>query len=252
MMIFKSAFIWLLGLALCLLFAGTVISEEFDLEDIIAKAQNQQAKIEEEIRDATFMGESVYKERKKDEKISREIISNRRIYMKRGGKRRDDYFSMIINGEKLNDGEMKKEVKKWSKRSKSVSETKIPLSQETVGDYDYRLIGSDVLNGLPAWVLGFEAKKEEDGYINGKIYVSKDSFDILRVDFRPVKTSRVIKDMEMSLFYSPVEGYWMPAKFEMEMKIKVSFLLYRHITVEDTYSEYSFNNMLEDSIFAVE
>ena len=62
----------------------------------------------------------------------------------------------------------------------------------------------------------------------------------------------MIKDMAMALTHSEVNGYWMPVEFQLDMKIKVGFLVdlfYRTISIKETYSEYKFNNQLEDLLF---
>ncbi len=230
-------------------------SQVLSLNQILESVKAQQTRIEEEIEDAIFSAESLYRERKGDGELKKEVITRRRVYVKRGNKRHEEYLSMIVNGRELHGREMEEELKDWRKNAERQQETKIPLTPEAEGAYDYHLIGSGTWDGMDVWVIGFEARQKDDGYVNGKGYISKDNFNIVRAEFAPAKMPRVIKDMEMSLTYSEVQGYWMPVKFEMDMKIKVSFIIdmfYRHIKIEDEYSQYKFNNKLDDSIFESE
>lgn len=225
------------------------------LGEIIEKVKMQQSKIVEEIEDAIFLAESIYREREKDDELKKELVVKKRVYVKRGGRRYEEYLGMILNGRDLYGKELEKEIKDWKKKARRQQETKMPLTPEGEGAYDYQLIGSATRNGMELWVVGFRARQRKDGYINGRGYVSKDSFNIVHAEFAPAKISRVIEDMKMSLTYSEVQGYWMPVKFELSMKIKVGFLVdlfYRDIKIEDTYSEYQFNNQLEDSLFGSE
>lgn len=232
--------------------ASLLAEEVSSLNQILERVKAQQARIEEEIEDAVFSAESIYRERKGDGELKKEVITRRRVYVKGDSKRHEEYLSMIVNGRELKGKEREKELKDWKKNAERQQETKIPLTPEAEGAYDYRLIGSETWNGMDVWIIGFEARQKDDGYVNGKGYISKDDFNIVRAEFAPAKMPRVIKDMKMSLTYSEVQGYWMPVKFEMDMKIRVSFIIdmfYRHIKIEDKYSQYEFNNELDDSIF---
>jgi len=240
-------------LALLILLAETpVLTEEIGLEQIIEKVKMRQSRIEEEIEDAVFSAEALYKEREKDGELKKELIVKKHVYVKRGGKRYEEYLGMTLDGRELNGKELKNEIKDWKKRAGKQRENKMPLTPEGEGAYEYYLIGDGVWKGMDVWIVGFNAKQKKDGYINGKGYISKDTFDIVRAEFAPTKLSRVIEDMNMTFTYSEVQGYWMPAEFQLNMKIKVGFLVnlfYRTIKIEEAYSEYKFNNQLEDSLF---
>ena len=230
----------------------TAQTEEINLEEIIEKVSMRQSRIVEDIEDAVYLVETLYKEKDKDDELKKELVVKKRIYMGRGGKRHEEYLSIIRNGRELNGKEFQKELKDWKKQARRQKETKMPMTPEGKGAYEYYLIGDGIWRDISVWIVGFRAKKKKDGYINGKGYVSKDSFDIVRVEFAPAKTSRVIKDMGMALTYSEIDGYWMPVEFKLDMKIKVGFLVdlfYRTISIKETYSEYKFNNQLDDSIF---
>ncbi len=113
-------------------------------------------------------------------------------------------------------------------------------------------MGSDVLNGTPVWLVDFTSKKKEDNYINGRARILKDKYEVARVDFTPAKISSVLENMAMSLIYSEIQGYWLPAKFKMDMDVDVKFVLSiyrRHVKIEDTYTQYKLNSGLQDSLF---
>jgi len=239
--------------ALLMLLAETfVLTEEISLEQITEKVKMRQSRIVREIEDAVFLAEVLYKERGKDGELKKELIVRKRVYMRRGGRRYEEYLSMIRNGRELHGKEFEKELKDWKKKAERQQETKMPMTPEGEGAYEYYLIGDGVWKDMSVWILGFRAREEKDGYINGKGYISKNAFDVVRVEFAPAKTSRVIKDMSMALAHSEVNGYWMPVEFQLDMKIKVGFLVdlfYRNISIKETYSGYRFNNQLEDSLF---
>ncbi len=221
------------------------------LQDIISRAEMRQQSILDNIQDATFLGKATYRELDKDGSVKKDVIIQRRIYMKQYGKRYEEYISMVVDGKTLSKEEIEKEQKEWRKKSKS-EEAKMPLSKEAKGDYEYKLLGSDIVNGMPVWVVQFTSKKKEDGYINGTGYILKDKYDIVYAKFFPAKMPSVIKSMNMSLTYSEVQGYWLPHRFEMDMEINVKFLVsmyYRKVRIEDIYSQYKLNTGLQDSLF---
>lgn len=222
-----------------------------DLQEIIKNVEMRQQNLLDCVQDATFMAKTIYRETDKDGNVKKDVVIERRIYMKSHDKRHEDYLSMIVNGKQLDKKEIKKESKDWQKKSR-MSQTKMPLSKETKNDYEFKLIGNSIIGNMPIWLVEFTAKKKEDGYINGKAYVLKDKYDITRVDFTPAKIPSTLKSMAMSVIYSEVQGYWLPAKFEMNMDVDVKFVLniyHRHVKVEDTYSQYKLNCGLLDSLF---
>lgn len=235
-----------------LLPADSILSEEISLEEIIEKVEKRQSRIVNEIEDAVFLAEALYNEREKNDELKKELVVKKRVYMKRLGKLHEEYLGMILNGKELHGKKLKKEIKNWKKRAGKQRETMMPMTMEGEGAYDYNLIGDDTFMGKDVWIVGFKSKKKKDGYINGKGYISKDTFDIMRVEFAPAKISRVIKDIKMSLTHSDIQGYWMPVEFELGMKIKVGLfvdLFYRSISVKETYSDHKLNNQLDDSLF---
>lgn len=227
-------------------------SRETTLEEIIEQVKLQQAKTSKEVEDAVFSAEFVYRESKKGDELEKELVGRRRVYMRNDGKRHEEFLSMTLNGKELKGKDLEKQIKDWKKRAKSQQESKMPLTKEGEGAYDYRLVGDGTWNEIDVWIVGFSAKEKKDKYVNGTAYVSREEYNLVGLEFSPAKTSRVIKSMGMSLTYSEIQGHWMPVKFTMDMKIRIGLLVdmfYRHITVEDIYSDYKFNSQLADSVF---
>ena len=168
--------------ALLMLLAETfVLTEEISLEQITEKVKMRQSRIVREIEDAVFLAEVLYKERGKDGELKKELIVRKRVYMRRGGRRYEEYLSMIRNGRELHGKEFEKELKDWKKKAERQQETKMPMTPEGEGAYEYYLIGDGVWKDMSVWILGFRAREEKDGYINGKGYISKNAFDVVRV-----------------------------------------------------------------------
>lgn len=232
-----------------LLTEDTAVSGEPDLENIVERVRLRQMEILEKAGDAVFMAESIYREKKKNGDVKKEIVTRKRVYTRGFNKRHDEYLSMSINGRKLSKKEMEKELEDDRKDD---DEMRMPLTPEGEGAYDFCLVGSDNLNGVDVWIIEFSAKKRDKKYVNGKGYVSKDTCDIIRTELAPAKISRLVKDLKVCVTSACIQGYWMPVKFEVEVKIKLSFLYYKHITIEETYSDFRLNNKFDDSVFEAE
>ena len=95
------------------------------LEEIIERAKMQQSKLVEEIEDAVFSAESVYRERKKNGELKKELVAKRKVYMKRGGRRREEYLSIIRNGKELHGKEMEKELRDSKSRGQIVPQGRL-------------------------------------------------------------------------------------------------------------------------------
>ena len=230
----------------------TATTGEITLDEIIDGVEAQQQRLVTEIENAIFSADAKYQERDKNGKLKKDLVVKRRIYMGQSNKRHEECLSMVLNGEELKGKKLRKEFRDWQKKTKSQSETKMPMTPEGEGAYDYSLIGSGKWNDMNVWIVGFAPKKRKKGYIEGEGYIAKESLNIVRVEFSPAKLPRVIENMQMSLNYSELEGYWFPVKFSMKMTISVGLFaeFFRmDVKVEDTYSNYKFNSQLDDSLF---
>ena len=61
----------------------------------------------------------------------------------------------------------------------------MPFRLETRKDYTYELLGSDSAIGREAWLVGFVPKKKTMQTLTGRGWVDKETFDLLRLEFKP-------------------------------------------------------------------
>jgi hypothetical protein len=233
--------------------SNPILASDISLPEIIAKVEDRQSTIKKEIKDAVFMAEAVYKESDKHGKVKKKLIIKKRVHMTDNGIGDEEYLSIRANGRELSGDELQHEINEWKKKVGRQHDTKMPMTTEAEGAYDYYLIGNNDWNGMGVWIVGFRSKKQIDGYINGYAYISMDSYDILNVVFSPAKVPWVIKDMTMLLINSKVQGYWMPMEFKLDMEIRLGLLVelfYREIEIEEKYSDYKFNKNLQYPSYA--
>jgi hypothetical protein len=243
----------ILFLSIGLLVTSPILANDISLEQIIEKVKTRQSIIKKEIKDAVFMAEAVYTERDKNGEFKKELVVKKRVHMTDNGVGDEEYLSIRANGRELRGKDLQHEINEWKKKVGRQHETKMPMTTEAEGAYDYYLIGNNDWNGMGVWIVGFRSKKQIDGYINGYSYISMDSYDILSVVFSPAKVPWVIKDMTMLLINSKVQGYWMPMQFQLDMEISVGLLVelfYRAIEIEEKYYDYKFNKTLQYPSFA--
>jgi hypothetical protein len=77
-------------------------------------------------------------------------------------------------------------------------------------NYDFDLLRSAVLDGVPVYVLELKPKRNDKNLLKGEAYVDASSFLIRRIVGHPAKNpSWMIKDLLVTLDFSEVQGMWM-------------------------------------------
>lgn len=93
------------------------------------------------------------------------------------------------------------------KESKMAEDRSIPVSRE---NYDFRLLGSDTVDGRPCYVLQMVPRKKQDNLIEGRAWVDQGTFLLHRIDGVLAKNpSWWVKDVAVTLNYGAVQGMWL-------------------------------------------
>lgn len=78
-------------------------------------------------------------------------------------------------------------------------------------NYDFALIGQEVLNGRRAYVLQLKPKHDTVELLRGKAWVDAESFLVVRAEGEPAKNpSWWIKDLKVAIDYGRADGVWLP------------------------------------------
>lgn len=81
------------------------------------------------------------------------------------------------------------------------------LSEE---NYDFRLLGEELMGGQPSYVLELIPKRQDKTLIRGKAYIDKNTYLVHRVEGEMAKTpSWWLKNVQMKLDFSNAEGMWL-------------------------------------------
>lgn len=238
----------LLILIVFILSVSSCYSDNTELNKILNGVLRQQNKMEKQIQDAIYDGQFSFVETNDKRETTKSITAVRKIYSKGLDKQKGEYLEMTIDGKKLNQTELAKE----NKKSQSGWKTNLPFSKEFRNNYDYNYVSEDSWDGFKLWKIGFAPKRKNKGYIQGFAYISQADSNIIQYQFVSVGLPFVLKNFNIILDYSKVQGYWQLTKFSMQMEVDVKIIFplsHKYIRMQETYSNYKINNNLPDSLF---
>jgi len=97
--------------------------------------------------------------------------------------------------------------KQYSIESSSGGMGEKELSRE---NYDFQLLGEELLNGRRCYVLSLNPRREEKDLLRGKMWVDAETYNIHRIEGSPVKNpSWWIHDLYILMSFAEVDGMWM-------------------------------------------
>lgn len=77
-------------------------------------------------------------------------------------------------------------------------------------NYNFGLVGQELLDGRNCYVLSLNPKREEKDLIRGKIWVDAVDYRIHRLEGKPVKSpSWWIRDLQVLMTFGSVDGMWL-------------------------------------------
>jgi len=80
-------------------------------------------------------------------------------------------------------------------------------------NYDFRLVGTEVLDGRDSYVLEINPKKPSKFAIRGKIWVDAEDFAIARIEGQPAKNpSFWIRSVQVVQRYGRTDQFWLPVE----------------------------------------
>lgn len=81
----------------------------------------------------------------------------------------------------------------------------------TRDNYEFTLIGEDLLNGRPCWVLGLKPRRDDKNMIKGRAWIDKDTYLVQQVQGELAKTpSWWLKKVDMTVRFGDAAGMWLP------------------------------------------
>ena len=92
----------------------------------------------------------------------------------------------------------------------------------TPANYRFQLLGSESLDGRPAYILSVEPLKESKFLYRGKIWVDAMDFAVAKVEAAPAKNpSFLISRTLIRWTYAKTGNFWLPQQSRSESKIRI-------------------------------
>ena len=142
-----------------------------------------------------------------------------------------------------------------AERIRKQEEEDTSLVQEVPKAFDFQLVGEEVVNGRPAYVLhatphpGYQAQGKYGkmfSKLEGKLWVDKQDLGWIKVDgqvIQPISMGlflvRLLRGSEINMEQTRVDdGIWMPERIEVRAAAKIFFVKSLVIDRVVTYSQY--------------
>ena len=119
-------------------------------------------------------------------------------------------------------------------------------------DYSFSLIGIESEAKCDCYHVRAKCKSAESESFDGDFWFDQKSLRPVYIAFRPVKLPGPIKELEMSLAYTIVSNFYLPAHFQLQGRGKALWIFGFHFGVEEIYSDYRCNTGAAREFFSKE
>lgn len=109
-------------------------------------------------------------------------------------------------------------------------------------NYHFKLLGTEVLNGRPSYLIEITPKANRRYQMRGRIWVDMEDFAVARMEGEPVgKTSWWLRNMHMRQDYRKLGEFWLPGSSETDSDVR--FVGSAHLKIE--FLDYEVNRAPE-------
>jgi hypothetical protein len=158
-----------------------------------------------------------------------------------------------ITSERKNESDEKR-AKRQAEEEKQREKNR-EFVREVADAYDFRLVGSETLNGRDNWVIageprpGFQAHLKEAQMLpkfHGRLWIDKDEMQLTKMDIEAIDTvsfgwvlARIHKGTRLVFEWTRVnEEVWLPRQMNFKFDARVALFRGYHEEDEDTYRDY--------------
>ena len=229
------------------------------IKQILMVEQHQREQVHSVMFDAEYIegedkdGEFIEKVRF-DKKISVKYLEDTALF-------HEEFLAFYKEGELQDEGKLSDEAKdrkdkKEKRKAKDISYSMLePFHDTALYNIDYLGIANDSIEGYICHHFKVEAKEEDPDLINGDFYFDSESFQLVRVDFRPAKLVKKMmfkmKEFDMSILFAPTdENFWFPKQFDIAGKGKAMFFIGVKFAGTEYYRNPQVNVEIPDELFA--
>ncbi|MEW6515556.1 MAG: hypothetical protein AB1439_01445 [candidate division FCPU426 bacterium] len=229
----KSAFPCL---AVLLLIAPAVRAQTPDWDQALAGIRSRAEALERALPSAAYTAESESRQLSADGKLEKTVISVRQVRFTQPDQYQQEYTFMSINGKELDDKERAAELARMkSERGES------PFVPSEMSKYRFSDGGEAEYAGRRVIKVDFEPLVPDSKLVRGFGYVLPETYDLAFLSFTPSRLPAGLQAMQAAMDYRPMQGWWLPSAFHLELHIKVAFIFTLadlHVQVDEKYSDY--------------
>jgi hypothetical protein len=237
-----------LGLILFLPCAKAGAQETPTLDQILRGAHQAELAFEKKLQDYVCRATTTVSEPQGDGTLKISRVVEKTIYRKLPDLRREQCHS-VVEGDRVLSPQEVAEYEKNQKWDKSTSNRRF-FSPEQRQKYIYQLLPPDTVRGIPTYVIQLMAQEKERDLVNGTVWLHRENFEIIQLDFRPALNPRFAKEIHMVIQLDEVQpGYWLPSQLDIQARGGFLFIKKQFVVHEDWY-QFDINPGLPDSLFA--
>lgn len=224
--------------------------EDLSLAEILDRAYQKEKVFKENLADYICQATTILQEPQKDGTAETLSIVEKTIFRKLPDKRIEKYHTITKKGKELTPEEVAKTQKKHM--TISLGRGRSFFGPEERSHYTYELMPPDTVRGYPTHVLRIKPKSQEMDLVDGKIWLHKSNFEVIRLHFQPAKNPRFVKKAIVIFEFDEIQpGLWLP--FEIIIEAQAGFLfIKKNRRIHETWRDYKINVGLPDSLFIAE
>jgi hypothetical protein len=232
------------------LFGSPGAQEHLSVDQILDRAYQREKASRERLQDYICQATAITREPQKDGPAKTLTIVEKTIYRKLPDKRMEKYTAVTEEGKVLSAQEVDEFQKNQQGRMSTGSGSF--LEPESRAHYSFQLMPPDTLRDQPCHVVRIKPNEKSTDLIDGRVWLHQESFEVIKMDFRPAKNPKFVKSLSLIIDFGEVQaGFWLPT--EMKIDAKAGFLfMKKHFHVHETRRDYQINVTLPDSIFSAE
>ena len=222
--------------------------EDLTLEQVLERANQAESAFHDRLKDYICRVTTTVNEPKKNgpPKILR--VEEKTIYRKLPDKRLEKLHAVQKKEKALSPEELAEYAKKPRRSISSFGRSFFSSQRQT--HYSYRLLAPDTVRGIPAHVLQLSPAEKHRSLIDGQIWLHGESFDPLKLDCRPAKNPKYIKELHIVMeFAEAAPAIWLPAEVNGEGRAGFLFIN-KDFIIHERWSDYQINVGLDDSLFS--
>lgn len=164
------------------------------------------------------------------------------------GKTKDITEKYIKEAKKQKEKERKKKRERKIKGEKEKNRRSLELTLEEIFpfdeekriNYDFLKLEDSYIDERPVYVLESRAKIKDEKLYEGKYYICKDSFDVLKINLKPSKNPKYVKEFEIEMSFEVLpQGYFVLRRSKARINGGI-FIKRIRMTTEEEYSDYLF------------